>query len=198
MNNIYNNMISEEKFIEVCKVITDVHSNDPTTVRYNDVNIASELLYSERMLQILGDFWGKTDYCLQLAAFCQHFERWKVARALFAMNKQGYYQWRKAVFEHQIKRTNEVLLNNGISELDIAEITEILSKKGNKLHVKAQIIEDVACLVFVIWYLQDFAAKHSIEKVKDIVGKTMQKMSDKGKQALGNYNLPQDVQNLLI
>jgi hypothetical protein len=38
-------------------------------------------------------------------------------------------------------------------------------------------MEDVACMVFVQYYLEPFAAPHNPEKVVDIVRKTMLKMS---------------------
>jgi hypothetical protein len=132
------------------------------------------------MLDTLKDFTKDADLNLQLAVQCQHLQRWKIARTLFPMDKPGYFQWRKAVMASQLAITAKTLQSQGIEEADIADITAILSKKGKEADVRAQIIEDVACIVFVQWYLEDFAAQHDFDKVVDIVRKTIKKMSSEG------------------
>lgn len=190
-------MIIQKLFEKATSAISEIHSCDPSFSLYNGENIPSERLYSERMLMVLNEFEPDSDYILQLAIQCQHFERWKVARDLFSMDRKGYHQWRNAVMDYQLSRTTEVLKNAGIDNADIAEITDTLSKQGNKSYEKAQIVQDVACIVFVKWYLEPFAAKHEIEKVKDIIAKTTRKISQKGLQALQQTTISEAVQILL-
>jgi hypothetical protein len=58
-------------------------------------------------------------------------------------------------------------------------------------------LEDVICLVFIQYYLDEFAAKHEDEKVIDILRKTMKKMSPKAISDVGTISLPDRIKNLI-
>jgi len=48
--------------------------------------------------------------------------------------------------------------------------------------------------VFIKWYLAPFAAKHSPEKIQNIVEKTARKMSTEGRaRVLQEFNLPAEL-----
>lgn len=47
---------------------------------------------------------------------------------------------------------------------------------------ETQLLEDVICLVFLEHYFDPFVQKHDREKMKNIILKTWNKMSDKGHQ----------------
>ena len=56
-------------------------------------------------------------------------------------------------------------------------------------------MEDVICLVFMEYYLDPFVQKHDREKLKNIILKTWNKMSDKGhKEALKISYKPANLQ----
>ena len=57
----------------------------------------------------------------------------------------------------------------------------------------AQTLEDVACLVFLRYYAERFAAKHAGEKVLDILIKTQRKMSPRGRAAGLDFSFPAPV-----
>lgn len=177
-------MISEHLFNRASNAIKEIHLSDPNKIVHKGSNTTAEQLYSERMLKILLEFVPGSDYQLKLAAQCQHLERWKIARDLYTMDRKGYHQWRRAVMDFQLGRTRDTLASVGLDKQDVIEITEILRNQGNKTHEKAQIIQDVACIVFVNWYLQGFAIKHESTKVQDILVKTTRKMSDRGRTFL--------------
>ena len=58
----------------------------------------------------------------------------------------------------------------------------MIEKKLLKKDVETQLLEDVICLVFLEFYLTPFVEKHDTEKLKNIILKTWNKMSDKGHQ----------------
>jgi hypothetical protein len=58
-------------------------------------------------------------------------------------------------------------------------------------------LEDVICLVFIQYYLDEFAAKHEDEKVIDILRKTMKKMSPKAISNVATISLPDRIKNLI-
>jgi len=64
-------------------------------------------------------------------------------------------------------------------------------KLGYKTDPEAQLLEDVACLVFLEHELAAFAAKHPEEKLIDILRKSWSKMSPAGHKAAIALDLPQ-------
>lgn len=173
-------MITAEQYQKAIAQIDALHNADPNTVEHDAQTVSAEWLYSERMLQILLLHTPSADYVLKLAAKCQHNKRWEIPRSTFEINKKGYYQWRAAIMEHQLAATTEALRQSGIEATDIELVCNALRSKNDKTHAQAAIIEDVACLVFIKWYLVDFASQFDVEKATVILKKTAAKMTDYG------------------
>jgi len=190
-------MITEDLYKKACLAIDEVHAKDANKELVDGVEVPAELIYSQRMLKVLTEFSVDADYKMKLAAQCQHFERWGIARNLYPMDKKGYYQWRKAVLDYQLARMTGVLGNCGFAANNIQQISDILQNRGKKEHIDGQVLEDVACIVFVEWYLPAFAAKHEPEKVIDIVKKTTKKISEEGMTAISGRNLSASVLEIL-
>jgi hypothetical protein len=76
--------------------------------------------------------------------------------------------------------TGEILQQVGFDEQFVDRVKKIILKKLIKKNEESQALEDVICLVFLDYYFDEFAAKHSDEKVIDILQKTWVKMSKKG------------------
>ncbi len=73
--------------------------------------------------------------------------------------------------------------DNGYEQEDIQKVDDLLNKRRLKTDEETQVLEDVVCLVFLKYYFDDFIAKHDEAKLVDIVQKTWNKMSEKGRQA---------------
>ena len=89
------------------------------------------------------------------------------------------------------------MTENGYGEDSAEQVRTLISKKGLKRDPDAQTLEDVVCLVFLEHYFAAFAAKHSEDKVVDIVRKTWRKMSADGQQAALALDLPVDAGRLV-
>ncbi len=75
----------------------------------------------------------------------------------------------------------------------------LLMKKELNRNPETQLVEDVICLVFVEYYLQDFAAeKHDDEKVVDILKKTLVKMSSRAIDEVVTHSLSPEGASQLI
>ena len=85
----------------------------------------------------------------------------------------------------------------GYGEPCIARVQSLVRKERLKRDAEVQALEDVVCLVFLEHYFEDFAAKHSDEKVVDILRKTWGKMSEKGRDAALEIELPERASKLL-
>jgi len=79
----------------------------------------------------------------------------------------------------------------------IEKVKSLIKKKQLKRNKEAQILEDVACLVFLEDYFSDFVKKHTEEKIITILQKTWAKMSDKARTEALNIRLTQEETNLI-
>ena len=159
---------------------------DPNRETVDGVGRPKELVYAERMTAMLGRFAPGAPEVVQLAARCQHIERWKIPRTDYPMDRIGYLQWRKRLNKFHGEVAGRLLHDAGYDPATIARVARLLMKEGLKSDAEAQTLEDVVDLVFFEHYLADFVAKHDgydAEKFRDILAKTAKKMSPRGRQA---------------
>ncbi len=67
-----------------------------------------------------------------------------------------------------------------------------IREKVKRNSVQPQTVEDVACLVFLRWYFDEFIVKHDHDKLVSIVKKTWGKMSDAAHEATLKIPFPED------
>jgi len=187
----------EIQYTKAVELINSVHNQDPNSETIDGVDIKAELLYSQRMLDILQKVQPNASLELQLAAQCQHISRWSIPRTTFSMDKKGYYQWRAAIMEHQLSVTSSVLKQAEINEQSIEIVVDTLKNKADKTNINASIIEDTACLTFIKWYLVPFAGQFDPEKAKVILQKTANKMSERGLKLIPELQLSVEVHKVL-
>jgi len=159
------------------------NAQDPNSELVNGVPQPKELIYSQRMTEHLQKFLPDASEALQLAARSQHICRWKIPRSDYPMDRQGYKKWRLDLAVFHGETAGEILLANGYDENLIQRVKDLLLKRSLKRDEEVQTLEDVVCLVFLEFYLEDFASKHNEPKLIDIIQKTWNKMSDKGHAA---------------
>ncbi len=174
-----------------------LNSQDPNTEEVAGTLRPKESLYAERMTHRLNVFAPNAIEALQLAARCQHIERWTILRTDFPEGLQGYNQWRGTLSKFHAQRAFDILLGIGYDESTCKRVSELLQKKRLKLDPEAQTLEDVICLVFLEHYLNRFAEKHDEAKLIDIIRKTWKKMSTEGHTAALSLNLTDSLQNLV-
>lgn len=170
----------KEKAIEL---INKVHSSDPK---------GEALLYANQCFEWLAKINSNYTEEQEMAARCQHFKRWEIPRSDFPVGKKGYYQWRIGLYQYQADKAGEVLESVGYSVDFVSSVKSMISKKDLRNDANSQLIEDVACLVFLNYHIQPFASSkdYTEEKWIKIIQKTWGKMSEKAhKFALEiNYN----------
>lgn len=159
------------------------NAQDPNTEIVNGQPIAKELIYSQRMTEHLHKFLASASIELQLAARSQHICRWKIPRSNYPMDRQGYKKWRLELAAFHGEIAGEIMQANGYDESAIQRVKDLLLKRSLKRDDEVQALEDVICLVFLEFYLEDFAAKHDEVKLIDIIQKTWNKMSEAGHAA---------------
>lgn len=167
------------------ELIDQINAEDPITETWKGKAFPKELLYSHRMSKKLLEFAPDASEELRIAARAQHIARWKIQRAEYPMDRLGYLTWREELKKMHADLTGKILEEAGFEEIFISRVKFLIRKKQLKSDFETQILEDVVCLVFLEYYLEDFVAKHEFEKIKDILKKTWSKMSEKAqKEAL--------------
>jgi len=178
----------ESKFETAIRLFDKANSQDPYTETSDGKVYPKELLYAIRMTDKLNSFEPKASEAVQLAVRCQHICRWEIARHSYEMNRKGYLTWRKDLAKFHAKKAAEILAEVGYAETQVDNVTFLLQKKQLKRNKETQLLEDVACLVFLEHYFEKFSKKYAEEKLIDIVQKTWAKMSEKGHEAALKLN----------
>jgi hypothetical protein len=163
-----------------------LNRQDPVLEDAEGKTYPKELLYSERMSAMLKRYVPEASEALQLAARCQHIQRWKIARASYPMTKAGYYQWRTELKSFHADITRQVLADAGYDDATVARVCALVKKALPADDAEAQILEDVVVLVFLESYLEQFVASHAdydAAKFADILNKTLRKTSAKARSA---------------
>ncbi len=156
---------------------------DPNHEMVDGKSVAKEWIYAQRMSAQLHKFCEAPSEALQLATRSQHICRWKIPRSDYPMDRSGYKKWRLDLAQLHGDIAGEIMANQGYDEGIIARVKDLLLKRSLKRDDEVQTLEDVICLVFIEFYLEDFASKHDEEKLIDIIRKTWNKMSGKGHEA---------------
>lgn len=157
----------------------------------------TELLYAKRMSDELAAFCPHASEALQLAARAQHIERWRIPRQDYPMDRAGYLAWRTALKALHAQRAGDILAQAGYETQMIERVGALLRKEQMKRDPESQTLEDVVCLVFLRYYLDEFAQGKSEDKLIDILQKTWRKMSDTGHAAALKLPFTADQQVLL-
>ncbi len=183
-------------------LIDSANSADPNQVNAGGKQWPKELLYSERMSDMLERYNPEADEVMKLAIRAQHIERWKSPRKAYPDGRIGYLRWRKDLYKIQASTAAELMRRAGFDEAEIERAWKAVAKKNIKGNADTQLLEDVTDLVFIEHYMLEFVGNHphySEEKWVDIIHKTWNKMSHDAQQfALsGAVSLPQSLLPLI-
>jgi hypothetical protein len=170
---------------------------DPNHEMVDGKPLPKEWIYAQRMSEHLHHFCKSPSEALQLAARSQHICRWKIPRSDYPMDKQGYKKWRMDLAKLHGDIAGDIMLQQGYDELMVARVKDLLLKRSLKRDEEVQQLEDVVCLVFIQYYLEDFASKHDEAKLIDIIRKTWNKMSSQGHEAALKLPLPDSMLTLV-
>ncbi|MGO2275354.1 MULTISPECIES: DUF4202 domain-containing protein [Pseudoalteromonas] len=187
---------------QVITLIDQANSQDPNTEIYNAQSLPKESLYATRMSEMLARFNPNADELMQIAVRGQHIERWQSPRSNFAMNKQGYHQWRSALYIFHASRVIELMQQVGFNEAQQQRVYAAVAKQDIKRNPDSQLVEDIASLVFIEHYMLAFTSTkpdYDEQKWLGIIRRTWQKMSVEARDFVlaGNVTLPEPLVRLI-
>ena len=191
------NIRNKEQFERTIAAFDAANAEDPHQEMVDGKALPKELIYGQRMSEMLAAFAPDASEALQLAARCQHIQRWTLPRDTYPMDRKGYLKWRTQLKLFHGKRAGEIMEAEGYDAETIDRVKFLLNKQKLKSDPETQTLEDVVCLVFLKYYFSDFAKQHSEEKLVDIVAKTWNKMSDKGHEAAMKLSFSTEEKNII-
>ncbi|WP_093327618.1 DUF4202 domain-containing protein [Thalassotalea agarivorans] len=179
-----------EQLNQTLTAIDAINEQDPNTLEVNGEARPKSLLYGHQMTEVLNAYWPNANEYLQIAVRAQHVKRWAIARDEYELGKKGYLAWRKALAVMHAEIVVELMEKSGYNDDEIQQTASIVRKEKLKSNADSQTLEDVACLVFLMHYFNDFATKYDDDKLVDIVQKTWRKMSEQGHEIALSLTLP--------
>jgi hypothetical protein len=189
--------LNQEQLQNAFNAFDAYNKKDPNQESYKGTVYPKELLYAVRMTEQLNKYAPNVPEYLQLAARCQHIGRWEIPRKSYPMDRKGYLQWRNELKKHHTQVAEEILLGCNYDHHTIEIVKFLLNKRELQQNPDTQLLEDVICLVFIEFYLEDFAAQHETEKVVDIIRKTMKKMTHRAIDYVGQLQISDKVGALI-
>ncbi len=189
-------------YLKARSLIDAANKADPNQVTADGEDWPKELLYSERMSDMLERYKPEADDVMKLAIRAQHIERWKSSRQDYPQGRIGYLKWRKDLYKIQASRAVELMAEAGYEQAERDRAWQAVAKKNIKGNPDTQMLEDVTDLVFMEHYMLEFVTKHpDYDEVKwiEIIRKTWLKMSPDAQQfALsGAIQLPESLAPLV-
>jgi len=189
--------MSQSRLNEVLAAIDLVNNQDINQIVFDNISHPKELIYGHQMTGMLDEHWPQANELLQIAVRAQHIKRWHLKRTEFDLGKKGYFKWRIALGKFHAELTEQLMLKHDYSEVEAEQTAAIIRKEKLKSNDDSQTLEDVACLVFLQFYFDEFAKKHSEEKIIRVLQKTWGKMSTQGQNIALTLDLPEHLSVLV-
>lgn len=193
-------MSATHKFNAVIAAIDAANDADPRICTVDGAKTPFERLYAERMSARLAQVYPEASELLQIAARAQHLRRWEISRDDFPQGRHGYNEWRKRCRLHHAELVGKIMQEHGYSEAEAAHVGALIRKEQLKKDPESQALENIAAIVFIEHYFEEFLEKYSgydEEKLVDILAKTLCKMSPRGHAAALALDLPQRARELI-
>jgi len=185
-NSLYENTVA---------LIDAANAEDPRMDTVDGKPVPRELLYGQRMAEMIGRYAPEADAVMKLAVRGQHIQRWKTPRNSYPMTREGYLSWRTGLYKFHAETVGQLMKQAGYDDASIERARQAVGKRALKVNPDTQLLEDVTDLCFIEHYMLEFAGQHteySEEKWLDIIRKTWKKMSPRAHEfALsGKLKLP--------
>jgi hypothetical protein len=173
--------------VRALELIDAAHKEDPKLIELNGETVPYELHYAQKMTKFLALHTPNANRLLQTAARAQHFRRWEIPRDTYPRTKAGYFAWRTFLKQRQAEQVRQICLDCSYTDEEASKVASLIAKeelkKGEgKGDADAQVIEDVACLVFLDDQFDEFEKGHDEDKIISILQKTWVKMGSRGQE----------------
>ena len=166
--------------------IDQANQQDPNREEIDGESLPREYAYSLHMTRWLFELEPEPSERMQIACRAQHIERWTMPRSDYGEGRKNYYQWRQACGRMHGRRAAEIMAKCGYPQAECERVETILTKRKLREDEDTQLLEDVACMVFLERYFAQFFEDnpdYDKEKWLRIVRRTWAKMTPRGHSA---------------
>lgn len=195
--------MTQQRYQSAIAAFDKANAEDPNLELSDGKEYPKELLYALRMTEMQEIYAPEASEAVKLAVRAQHIQRWKSPRSDFAMDRQGYLQWRTGLYKFHAETAGNLMKIVGYDDATIERVQAIIGKKSMKVNPETQLTEDVAGLVFIQYYMLGFASSHpeyDEDKWIQIIKKTWLKMSPRAHEfaLAGKIQLPEALIPLIL
>ena len=170
------------KLAQAFAAIDAANAADPNTITYNGEEQPKELCHSHLATEWLDRLAPDATEAQQLAARAHHLRRWEIPRDSYPKDRAGYLRWRTELGRFHAEETAKLLADAGYDAETIERVKAIIRKRNLKGDTEVQTHEDVLCLVFLSTQLDMLAADLETDKLIEVLAKSLNKMSEEGRQ----------------
>ena len=170
------------KLAQAFAAIDAANAADPNTITYNGEEQPKELCHSHLATEWLDRLAPDATEAQKLAARAHHLRRWEIPRDSYPKDRAGYLRWRTELGRFHAEETAKLLADAGYDTETTERVKAIIRKRNLKGDSEVQTHEDVLCLVFLSTQLDMFAADLETEKLIEVLAKSLNKMSEEGRQ----------------
>ena len=174
--------MASDNYEAAISLIDEAHAQDPNITIVDGHDVPYELHYAQKMSHYLKLRCPDASPILKVAIRAQHFRRWEIPRDSYPMTKAGYLNWRAFLKRRQGDLASAICIGCNFTTEEAEQVAKLIRKEDLKKNEQTQILEDVACLVFLDDQFEAFEKEHDEKKIIGILRKTWGKMSEKGHQ----------------
>jgi hypothetical protein len=169
-----------ERLARALAAIDAANAGDPQEILVRGRRRPKELAHAELVSEWVQALQPDAGEALRLAARAHHLRRWEIPRSSYPEGRRGYHRWRRALHAHHAEQVGRILAAEGYPEDVTQRVRELVTKRGLGSDPEVQVLEDALCLVFLETQLGGLAGRLEPEKLQDVLGKTLAKMSPRG------------------
>ena len=173
------------------------NADDPHVLRHHGHDRIKEQLHAE---MVTGWVWKLNEApgeALLLAARAHHIGRWTIPREDYPTGRAGYHRWRLALKEFHAAEAGAILEREGYEPAMVERVREIIRRGSLKTDTDQQVLEDAICLTFIETQLAAVATRLNEAKLREILRKTMAKMTKAAIEQAGHLHLPHELRVLI-
>ena len=178
--------MTQQTLMNTLEAIDRANQADPNTEQVDGQQLPREYAYSLHMTRWLFALEPEPSERMQIACRAQHLERWTMPRSDYGEGRKNYYQWRLACGRMHGRRAAEIMAESGYPQEECERVETIITKRKLREDEDTQLLEDVACMVFLERYFAGFLEDNpdfDKEKWLRIVRRTWDKMSPRAHEA---------------
>ena len=178
-----------DRYDKAIAAIDAANAEDPNRITWQGAQHVKETLHAELMTEWVSRLDPDADELQLIAARAHHLRRWMRPRSDYPEGRAGYLRWRAAAKRFHAEEVAAVLRRVGYTDDEIERVGAIVRKEGLASDPVVQTHEDALCIVFLATQLDDVAGRLGEDETVAVLAKTLPKLSDAGRAAVGDLPL---------